>query len=103
MFLCADSMFCVLARYIELRIKCVKFHHYNFTEEHDATGTQYNMTIEAMEVSVDGALLRADFNRDGFIAWDEYILSLKAEMAQAQEHHGYGHQQEAANSIVVNK
>lgn len=44
------------------------------------------MSVESMEGSVDAAIKRADFNDDGYISWDEYMYSLKLEMAQAQQH-----------------
>lgn len=78
--------------------------NYNFTEEHHQTvNTQYNLTMEAMEISVDGALKRADFNVDGFISWDEYMHSLKLDMLHADEHREDAHTQGDVNANVVKK
>lgn len=34
------------------------------------------MTIEALEIAVDDAMRKADFNYDGMISWQEYVYSL---------------------------
>lgn len=34
------------------------------------------MTIDALEIAVDDALKKADFNYDGMISWQEYVYSL---------------------------
>lgn len=44
--------------------------------EQDSTATQYNMTIEALEIAVDDAIKKADFNWDGMISWQEYNYAL---------------------------
>lgn len=48
----------------------------SYVAEQESTATQYNMTTDALEIAVDDALGRADFNWDGMISWEEYGYSL---------------------------
>lgn len=55
-------------------------------EEHDSAAAQHNMTIEALEIAVDDALKKADFNWDGMISWREYVYSLSITDTSSEEH-----------------
>lgn len=37
------------------------------------------MTIDALEIAVDDALLKGDVNLDGMISWEEYMITQKVQ------------------------
>lgn len=55
----------------------LNFHAPNIGEQ-ESTAKEYNMTMEGLEIAVDDALKKADFNYDGMISWQEYVYSLSS-------------------------
>lgn len=55
-------------------------------DEHGSAAEQHNMTNEALEIAVDDALKKADFNWDGMISWQEYVYSLSIIDNSSEEH-----------------
>lgn len=68
--------------------------------EQESTATQYNMTMGALEIAVDDALKKADFNYDGMISWQEYVYSLSnINNDESSEEHGAPNAPSAPNQI----